>query len=657
MEALSCDSLAAGGCSGGVCDACCSAVSHDFINATLLAMRCTACVAHECGDAPQFEKALQHVATFLTAHTEALLTLLAALPIAGRLSDHFLARVRRRLCPKRKVVVMSCPEKGTLRPDGAEPYDQEVMEKVAELQRRGLLKMGFDRAGSSTKAPEDDGLDWSDPQDIKRSRWMYGFRTAAKKVMAVECQSFDGIVVVVCIFGGPITRVEHELMGSIIEEAKRDAAQSHIDCHIERSDLSYAQFVREYDEGWLSRVLCCWMPRCARRQLLQSHLASQLVSCLTVCCQEVQHHQVQHQHHTGCDQSQEQMPLVHVGNQVQTVSVNPLEIGSSERTLQRLQLGQHAQSLHELGLLERLHLATEDELKLAGLPLLHVRSLRAALVAADSRLALGLQPEPEPEPEPELKFELDAAGSSSASSASATGEGDGSVTHSPRPARRFTNYRLNQPGSSWAAARDGSGLSPHQAAGRAALRLFAWHLLQPALYFYVFVDALSGLDEIQRVLGALVGVREGAYALSVLACVVVNPAFLLVDVGATVRERFLPWSSGYRWLVVYVVAPEKFVMWALTSEGGLDLCDGSCFTVLIIVVFLLDLCGMVALIIGLAVGHLPLPLAVGYSITTIGALSSFAFVSYEDPAYGLYYCVMGLAFFVFVWGMVAFSLE
>jgi hypothetical protein len=53
-----------------------------------------------------------------------------------------------------KLVVMSCPEVGTIDPYGAAPYDQRVMDKVAELQQRGILKMGFDRAGSSTAVPE-----------------------------------------------------------------------------------------------------------------------------------------------------------------------------------------------------------------------------------------------------------------------------------------------------------------------------------------------------------------------------------------------------------------------------------------------------------------------------------------------------------------------
>jgi hypothetical protein len=49
-----------------------------------------------------------------------------------------------------KAIVMSCPEMGTLKPDGSGPYDQKVMDKVSELSDRGFVKLGFDRAGTST---------------------------------------------------------------------------------------------------------------------------------------------------------------------------------------------------------------------------------------------------------------------------------------------------------------------------------------------------------------------------------------------------------------------------------------------------------------------------------------------------------------------------
>jgi serine/threonine protein kinase len=61
-----------------------------------------------------------------------------------------------------KVVVMSCPEIGTLRPDGSEPFDQNVMDKVSELVKRGVVKLGFDRAGTSTAVKtEEENRKWS----------------------------------------------------------------------------------------------------------------------------------------------------------------------------------------------------------------------------------------------------------------------------------------------------------------------------------------------------------------------------------------------------------------------------------------------------------------------------------------------------------------
>ena len=101
------------------------------------------------------------------------------------------------------------------------------MDKVAELQQQGRLKMGFDRAGTSTQHPADAWMseeDWRDAAKIRRSQWMYGFTTAAKKVLAVESQSFDGILVVICIKGGPVTDVEHDQMDSIITDATAAAA-------------------------------------------------------------------------------------------------------------------------------------------------------------------------------------------------------------------------------------------------------------------------------------------------------------------------------------------------------------------------------------------------------------------------------------------------
>ena len=171
------------------------------------------CVELTCEPNEGWGELLQHLLDFVGSHLEVFLTVLAALPIVGRLSDFSIGAVRRRLCPRRKAVVMSAPEEGTRRADGQGPYDEPAMDKLAELQRRGRLKMGFDRKGTSTQdsADEPDGrqvagkapVDWQDATSIKSTQWFYGFRTAAKKVMSIECQGFDGILIVVCIQGGP----------------------------------------------------------------------------------------------------------------------------------------------------------------------------------------------------------------------------------------------------------------------------------------------------------------------------------------------------------------------------------------------------------------------------------------------------------------------
>ena len=220
----------------------------------------------------------------------------------------------------------------------------------------------------------------------------------------------------------------------------------------------------------------------------------------------------------------------------------------------------------------------------------------------------------------------------------------------------FTEHMLGFSGSSWGAARDCNGLSPCQAAGRGALTLLGWHLLQPALYFYVFLGAFSDLDTAQQVLGSLVGIREGVYAVSVVACVVVNPAFLLVDMAATEREQ----DDWVTQLGLYVMAPEKFVVRALTQNRGRRM--GSVgFVWEFIVGPPLDLCGMAALGAGLGAwlgagpGKLPPPLAVSYFITTAGALFFAGFLIHrgitqkicKPAAYGLgglVFCVLPAVF-------------
>jgi hypothetical protein len=105
----------------------------------------------------------------------------------------------------------------------------------------------------------------------------------------------------------------------------------------------------------------------------------------------------------------------------------------------------------------------------------------------------------------------------------------------------------------------------------ALLRLVLWHALQPALYAYVFSHAFPTLEPLQRWLGGFVLLREALYLLFVVACAWVNPAFLLVDVAASVRDEGARGEQGGNtFLAMYVLAPEKYVATALFYSGGLD---------------------------------------------------------------------------------------
>eukprot|EP01043_Picozoa_sp_COSAG02_P062312 COSAG02_NODE_8565_length_2522_cov_2.349979_2_plen_608_part_00 len=163
----------------------------------------------------------------------------------GKSNDHHITEC--------KPIVMSCPEKGTLDPFGDGPYEELVMDKVMELQQCDKVKMGFDRAGTSTAVPEDKPLfDSNDPANIRLTRWFYGYKTSAKRILQVESQGFQGQIVVICIEGGPITKVEAEEMGQIVEDAKADARMSGIKPRIKIVQLSYHDFLREYDAAALS---------------------------------------------------------------------------------------------------------------------------------------------------------------------------------------------------------------------------------------------------------------------------------------------------------------------------------------------------------------------------------------------------------------------
>ena len=164
--------------------------------------------------------------------------------------------------------------------------------------------------------------------------------------------------------------------------------------------------------------------------------------------------------------------------------------------------------------------------------------------------------------------------------------------------------------SSWATAVEENGLSAFGAVARGSGRFLLWHVAQPIGYLAVYGCALAKgdfdgqgaeLDGLQQQLGGIVAVRELLYLVLLVVAVCVKPAFLLVDVGASVRDEGNLVDSGYGFLALYVLAPEKFVVFGLLAPGG------ECMFYALFCGLLLDLCGPAALCAGLAAGNLPPP--------------------------------------------------
>ena len=156
------------------------------------------------------------------------------------------------------------------------------------------------------------------------------------------------------------------------------------------------------------------------------------------------------------------------------------------------------------------------------------------------------------------------------------------------------------------------GMPAFAAAMMALMRLLR-HLGYPAAIWFVLV---ANRDVVPVLVFALLSVRQGLHILVVLLCACVNPAFLLVDVGASMRDRGDS-LGGYSFLAMYVVAPEKFVALALLGEkGGLNISDGQA----LLCCALLDLCWVAALGAGLSAGNLSPVLAAGYGAIVLAAV-------------------------------------
>lgn len=169
----------------------------------------------------------------------------------------------------------------------------------------------------------------------------------------------------------------------------------------------------------------------------------------------------------------------------------------------------------------------------------------------------------------------------------------------------------------WAEACEKAGVGGLRAALSAFARLCLWHLLQPTVYLIALAVYWPQLGGWSHTLGALVGVREGLYVVMCFVGLWVHPAYLLVDVRATLRDDYHDDSLFFA--IMYVLAPEKFVTLAALKGLGID--DGI-GAPLLSATILLDACGIAALVVAIVpAAPFPPALLVGYSLTAVAPVA------------------------------------
>ena len=60
-------------------------------------------------------------------------------------------------------------------------------------------------------------------------------------------QGFEGLLEIVCIEGGFISKLEAQEMSRIVDETKADLAKSGLKCRIKLSQMEYYDFLQAYD--------------------------------------------------------------------------------------------------------------------------------------------------------------------------------------------------------------------------------------------------------------------------------------------------------------------------------------------------------------------------------------------------------------------------
>ena len=160
----------------------------------------------------------------------------------------------------------------------------------------------------------------------------------------------------------------------------------------------------------------------------------------------------------------------------------------------------------------------------------------------------------------------------------------------------------------WREVRDKLGWNHCLAVCVSLVRLFLWHLMQPAVYASVLFYYEPQIDRVQFHLGVAVLAREASYVLLILYALCTRPAFLLVNLDSASDSKGRLVDK-----ILYVLSPEKFLSFAALGDNG---------WLLALLLLPLDCCALGALGVGLHNGDLPAPLAASYVAT---ALAFFGF--------------------------------
>jgi hypothetical protein len=158
----------------------------------------------------------------------------------------------------------------------------------------------------------------------------------------------------------------------------------------------------------------------------------------------------------------------------------------------------------------------------------------------------------------------------------------------------------------WSRAAEELGYSKTAALATSFIVLVFLHLVQPAVYFFILNQYHSQMGNALLGLSKVVAVREAIYVLMVMYTLYARPAFLLVNLDASVRFRE---RIGVK--LMYALAPEKFVA-IIAGDIGVLPVHTTAF----------DACAVAALCIGLHNHELPDPLVV------IFGLSAASFVGF-----------------------------